>query len=63
MSSNLVERERTKNVSVQKPNHNSVGLGLQTLSMQSIPITTCCEFESSSWRGVHDTTLYVIVCQ
>ena len=55
-------RERTKNVSVQKSNSNPVGLNLQT-HMQSVPITTCYEFESRSWRGVLDTTLYVIVCQ
>jgi hypothetical protein len=53
---------RSKNVSVQKSNSNPVGLNLQT-HMQSVPITTCYEFESPSWRGVLDTTLYVIVCQ
>ena len=33
------------------------------LPMQSVPITKSCEFESCSWQGVHDATLYDEVCQ
>jgi hypothetical protein len=28
-----------------------------------VPITKSCEFESCSWQGVHDATLYDEVCQ
>ena len=33
------------------------------LPLQSVPITNSCEFESCSWQGVRDATLYDEVCQ
>jgi hypothetical protein len=49
---------------VLRVNFNDILILKIALPMQSVPITTRrCEFESSSWLGVLDTTLCDKVCQ